>query len=133
PARRIKRARSPDSASCIALDARKPRRGLAQGLLLLREAEAHQRRPGRRFRTEYRDRNRGDAVLGREPTREVGIGLGRDSPVVRKLKIRTARRRQLESRARKQLDEEVALLPVEVRQRKVVRGALSHEVRERVL
>src|SRR5690606_8420884 len=82
PARRIKRPRSPDSAACMALDVAEPRRGGAQRLLLLRETEAHERRSGRRLGAEHRDRDRGDAVLRGEAARELGIGLGRDSPVV---------------------------------------------------
>src|SRR5690606_26210625 len=133
PARRIKRPRSPDSAACMALDVPEPRRGGAQRLLLVRETEAHERRSGRRLGAEHRDRDRGDAVLRGQAARELGIGLGRDSPVVRELEIGALGRLNLESRAREQLDEEIPLLAIELRERQVVLGPLSHEVRERML
>src|SRR5690606_40054362 len=50
----------------------------AQRRLLLREAEAHERRTRRRVGIEDGDRDHGHAVLDREPASEVGIGLARE-------------------------------------------------------
>src|SRR5690554_5190552 len=96
----------------------------AQRRLLLREAEAHERRTRRRVGIEDGDRDHGHAVLDREPASEVGIGLARDSPVVGELEIRALRRRECETRRTQPLDEEIALLAIEVRELEMMLGTL---------
>src|SRR5262249_18863342 len=68
-----------------------PPRGRVERRVFLREAEAHELR-GRRLAVEHGDRDRRDAVLDREPTRELDVRQVRDRAVVGELKIRAGRR-----------------------------------------
>src|SRR5512138_878871 len=79
-----------------------PLGGALQGLILLGEAEAQDRRRLRAIQ-ERRRRDRGDAVLLREPHGEVGIALRRNLGVVHQLEVAAVALQRTEPRSFHQL------------------------------
>ena len=90
--------------------------GGAQRLVLLREAESQHRAAGVLVE-ERRHRNRRHAVLDDQAMRDLLVGLLRDRRVIEQLEVGAGARQRAESRSAGQLQEQIALLLVERRQR----------------